>query len=126
MIMLDALSWVLLVAGGIVGIIGAIGMHRFPDFYTRQHATGTTDTLCAMLILAGLGLQAGFSLAAFKVLAILLFLLLTSPAATHALASAAVHSGLKPQLDGDTDGDTDVSNTGVSGPDTKGSEGSRD
>ena len=99
MIILDVMSWILLLTGGLVGIIGAIGMHRFPDFYSRQHATGTADTLCAMLILSGLVLQAGLSLAAFKVAAILLFLLLTSPAATHALASAAAHSGLKPLLD---------------------------
>ena len=96
---IDALSWIFLLAGGLVGIIGAVGIHRFPDFYSRQHATGTTDTLCAMLILFGLGLQAGVSLAAFKLAAIFLFLFFTSPAATHALANAAMHGGLKPKLD---------------------------
>jgi len=81
-----------------LGIIGGIGIHRFPDFYSRQHATGITDTLCAMLILLGLGLQAGMSLAALKLALIFLFLFLTSPTASHALASAAMHSGLKPEL----------------------------
>lgn len=97
--MIDILSWICLGAGGLVGIIGAIGIHRFPDFYSRQHATGTTDTLCAMLILFGLGLQAGISLAAFKIALIFLVLFLTSPAATHALANAAMHGRLKPKLD---------------------------
>ncbi len=101
---LDVLSWICLVAGGLVGVIGAIGIHRLPDFFSRQHATGTTDTLCAIFILLGLGLQAGFTLAAFKVALIFLFLFITSPAATHALASAAVHSGLKPKLDNDGEG----------------------
>ncbi|MCF6199446.1 MAG: monovalent cation/H(+) antiporter subunit G [Hyphomicrobiaceae bacterium] len=96
---IDALSWICLLAGGLVGIIGAVGIHRFPDFYSRQHATGITDTLCAMLILFGLGLQAGMSLAAFKIAMIFLFLFLTSPTATHALANAAMHSGLRPKLD---------------------------
>lgn len=96
---IDILSWTLLLAGGITGIIGAIGMHRFKDFYSRQHAAGTADTLCAILILLGLALQAGLSLATFKILIIFVFLFLTGPAATHALASAAVHSGLKPKLD---------------------------
>ena len=96
---IDILSWICLVAGGLVGVVGAIGIHRFPDFFSRQHATGTTDTLCAMLILFGLGLQAGISIAVFKVFLIFLFLFFTSPAATHALANAAMHSGLKPQLD---------------------------
>jgi len=100
---LDVLSWICLVTGGLVGVAGAIGIHRFPDFFSRQHATGTTDTLCAMLILLGLGLQAGLSLAAFKVAMIFLFLFITSPAATQTLASAALHSGLEPKLDSTDD-----------------------
>lgn len=96
---IDILSWILLVSGGIVGVIGGVGIHRFPDFYSRQHATGITDTLCAMLILLGLGLQAGLSLAAFKLVLIFMFLFITSPTASHVLASAAMHGGLRPQLD---------------------------
>lgn len=96
---IDALSWILLVSGGLVGVAGAVGMHRFPDFYSRLHAAGITDTLCAMLILLGLGLQAGLSLAAFKLALIFVFLFFTSPTASHALANAAMHSGLKPKLD---------------------------
>ncbi len=95
---IDALSWILLVSGGLVGVAGAVGMHRFPDFYSRLHAAGITDTLCAMLILLGLGLQAGLSLAAFKLALIFVFLFFTSPTASHALANAAMHSGLKPKL----------------------------
>ena len=101
----NILSWFCLVSGGLVGIIGAIGIHRFPDFYSRQHAAGITDTLCAMLILLGLGLQAGLSLAAFKLVMIFLFLFLTSPTASHVLASVAMHGGLKPELDNLADGD---------------------
>lgn len=94
----DVLSWILLVSGGVVGIIGAIGIHQFPDFYSRQHATGITDTLCALLILLGLGLQAGLTLAAFKLALVFLLLFITSPTASHALANAAMHSGQKPLL----------------------------
>ena len=94
---IDMLSWICLFAGGVLGIIGGIGIHRFPDFYSRLHAAGITDTLCAMLILLGLGLQAGLSLAAFKLALIFVFLFFTSPSASHALANAALHSGLKPQ-----------------------------
>lgn len=97
--LIDILSYVFLVAGGLLGIIGGIGMHRFPDFFTRLHAAGITDTLCAALILLGLGLQAGLELASFKLLMIFVFLFFTSPAASHALANAAIHGGLKPLLD---------------------------
>lgn len=99
MLIIDILSWLCLGAGGVIGVIGAIGIHRFPDFYTRQHATGITDTLCAMLILSGLVLQAGFTLAALKLAMIFLFLFITSPTASHVLANAAMHGGLKPKLD---------------------------
>lgn len=97
---LDILSWLLLLAGGALGIIGGIGIYRFPDFYSRLHAAGITDTLCAMLILLGLALQAGWTLAAFKLALIFVFLYFTSPTASHALANAALHSGLQPKLNG--------------------------
>ena len=95
---IDILSWVSLTAGGVLGIIGAIGIHRFPDFYSRLHAVGIADTLSAILILLGLSLQAGLSLATFKLTLIFVFLFFTSPTASHALANAALHSGLKPNL----------------------------
>lgn len=95
---IDILSWVSLSIGGVLGIVGAIGIHRFPDFYSRLHAVGIADTLSALLILLGLGLQAGLSLAAFKLMLIFVFLFFTSPTASHALSNAALHSGLKPNL----------------------------
>lgn len=101
---IDIVSWILLLAGGALGIVGGIGIHRFPDFYSRLHAAGITDTLCAMLILLGLGLQAGWSIAAFKLALIFVFLFFTCPTASHALANAALHSGLKPMLDSDDRG----------------------
>ena len=95
----DLLSWICLISGGTLGIIAGIGLHRFPDFYTRMHAAGTTDTLCAALILIGLGFQAGVSLAIFKLLFIFIFIFITSPTASHSLANAAVLGQLKPMLD---------------------------
>lgn len=95
-LLINILSWVFLLAGGAFGVIGGLGMVRFPDFYTRLHAAGVTDTLCALLIVLGLVLQSGFSLLTIKLLLILLFLLFTAPTATHALARAAMVDGLEP------------------------------
>lgn len=95
---IDILSGLLLACGGLLGVIGGIGIHRFPDFYSRLHAVGTTDTLCAILIILGLILQTGLTFDAFKLLLILFFLFFTSPVASHALANAAMHGGLKPWL----------------------------
>lgn len=94
----EILSWIFLVLGGLLGIIGGIGLHRFPDFYTRLHAAGITDTLCAALFLLGLGFQAGLTLASFKLFLIFVFIFFTSPTASHLLANAAMIGGLKPVL----------------------------
>lgn len=98
MIVIDALSWVCLLTGGFFGIVGGIGLLRFPDLFSRFHAAGVTDTLGAGLILIGLMLQAGWSLITIKLVLILAFGLFTSPTATHALAKAALHGKVKPLL----------------------------
>lgn len=79
-------------------MIGALGLVRMPDFYTRVHAAGITDTAGAGLMLLGMILQAGFNLIMVKLLMIALLLLFTSPTATHALVKAALARGLKPLL----------------------------
>lgn len=90
---LDIASWVLLSFGGLFVFIGGIGVLRMPDLYTRIHAASLTDTMGAVMIIAGVMLQAGPSLAAIKLIIILLFLLITSPTAANALASAALLAG---------------------------------
>lgn len=95
-ITLDIFSWVLLSLGGACVLIGGIGGLRLPGLYTRIHAASLTDTMASLLIFTGMMLQSGLSLATLKLLAIMLFLLLTGPTATYALANAAFLSGLKP------------------------------
>lgn len=95
---IDALSWVCLVAGGVFCVVGAVGMLRMPDFYTRMHAASVIETLGAGLLLLGLMLQAGFTLVAVKLLMLGLLIFFASPTATHALARAAMVRGLKPLL----------------------------
>lgn len=97
--LIDALSWFFLVSGGIFCVIGAAGMVRMPDFYTRLHAASVVETLGGGLILVGLLLQAGFSLVSVKLLMIGLLVFFASPTATHALARAAMERGVKPLLE---------------------------
>ena len=94
----DVLSWVSLVAGGVLLLISGIGLIRFPDLFSRMHAVSITDTGGTALILLGLLFQAGFTQVGLKVVLIFLFLLITGPAATHALAKAALHGGQRPLL----------------------------
>lgn len=96
---IDIVSWILLLGGGAFVFIGGIGALRMPNFYTRVHAASLTDSMGTILILAGVMLQAGWSLALIKLLAILVFLLLTCPTASYALANAALLSGLKPDAE---------------------------
>ncbi len=94
--LLDLLSWVLLLSGVAFALIGCAGLLRMPDFYTRLHAASITDTLGAGLILLGLALQAGWTLITVKLLLILAFLWFTGPIATHALARAALADPANP------------------------------
>ena len=93
---IDILSWVLLIGGSIFTLIGAIGMLRLPDVFTRMHGAGLIETLGMLLILLGLTLQSGWSIVTIKLILIALFIFYTSPTATHALAQAALWSGLRP------------------------------
>jgi multicomponent Na+:H+ antiporter subunit G len=94
----DIASWICLVVGGCFCIVSTIGLNRMPDFFTRVHAAGITDTVGAGLVLLGLMLQAGLTLVMVKLAFIGLLIFFNSPAATHALAKAALAHGMKPLL----------------------------
>ena len=94
-LLLDIMSWILLIAGSILVLIGAIGIWRLPDFYTRLHPAGLTDTMGAGLILLGLLLQTETYSVGIKLLIITTFLLFTSPTTCHATARAALAAGLR-------------------------------
>ena len=102
-IIIDGVSWALLSAGAFLVVIGALGLIRMPDFYTRMHAAGITDTLGADLILLGLMVQAGFSLVTIKLFLVGAFLFFTSPTSTHAIANAAFTAGLRPRVVGNSE-----------------------
>ncbi len=84
------LAVILVCAGVFFLLMGSIGLLRFPDFYTRMHAAGKSDTLGSLLVLTGLAFYEGIDLTAVKILLIALFIFVTSPTATHAMARAAL------------------------------------
>ena len=99
MTIVDILSWICLIPGCILCMIGGLGLLRLPDFYSRMHGGGVTDTLGASLVLLGLMFQGGLTMVTVKLVMILVILLLTSPTSTHAVGKAALTSGLKPYVD---------------------------
>ncbi|MCY4245211.1 MAG: monovalent cation/H(+) antiporter subunit G [Gammaproteobacteria bacterium] len=96
--MIDALSWMLIIAGCFVVLTGSIGINRFPEFFTRVHAASLTDTLGIALLVFGLMLQAGFTQVALKLALLLFCILWTGPVAGHALTKAALHGKLRPWI----------------------------
>ena len=97
-VFLDYLSGILLFAGVIVCLIGAIGVFKLPDVFSRMHGSGVIDTFGVGSIFLGLMIQAGFSIICLKLLLILIFIFFTSPTATHALARAASNSLVVPKV----------------------------
>ncbi len=104
-LLVDIVSGVLILAGAAFFLTGAIGYLRMPDLFTRLHAASLADTTGMALILIGLAVKAGIGLIAVKLVFLILFLLFMGPAATHALAAAALTAGLKPMAK-DRPGDT--------------------
>ena len=101
-ILLNIVSVVLVLSGLIFFLGGAVGLVRFPDFYTRMHAAGKGDTLSTILILAGASVYVlhdpslASLLVAAKIMTIAVFIMLTSPTSTHALMNAGYDDGIEP------------------------------
>ena len=93
----DLLSWICLLAGGALALIGGLGLLRLPDVFARMHGAGMVDTLGLGLILVGLMFQAGFTLITVKLILIFGFVLYTGPTTTHALAQACLNGGVRPR-----------------------------
>jgi multicomponent Na+:H+ antiporter subunit G len=101
MFLVDVIVAILLTSGMFFMFIGAIGLLRFPDFYTRLHATGKCDTLGEGLIIVGLIIYHLFHyprtpLVAAKLLFLIVFIFIANPTGIHAIIKAAYRRGLKP------------------------------
>ncbi|MEE9375557.1 MAG: monovalent cation/H(+) antiporter subunit G [Rhizobiaceae bacterium] len=94
---INLLSWATFIIGGFFLFVGSLGMVRLGDFWARLHAASIIDSAGAGLILLGFMLQAGFTLVSVKIAIIILFLFLTGPTASHAVANAAFVSGSRPK-----------------------------
>ncbi len=93
---------IFLIAGLFFFTIGVIGVLRFPDFYSRLHAAGKSDSLAAVLIIIAAAIyqlqDLSFAnvLVALKILLIAVFIYVASPTATHAITKTALVIGITP------------------------------
>ncbi len=93
--MIDIIGNILLGVGAACALIGAMGIVRLPDVYNRLHAQTVAIVGGAIMVLLGVSLIEGLSLYSLKALTIALFMFLTSPVGSHAIARAAHKSGVK-------------------------------
>lgn len=90
------IEYLLFLAGCAVMVLGALGVIRFPDVYTRLHASTKCDTGGSISILLGVAVSIGLTMTSVKILSILLLIFLLNPVASHALARASHKYGVKP------------------------------
>jgi multicomponent Na+:H+ antiporter subunit G len=95
---IELTSWVLILLGSFFTIVGAVGLVRMPEIFTRMHAASVTDTLGVGFLILGMCFQAGLGLVTLKLVFLLALFFFTGPVVTHALAQACLHQGVNPQL----------------------------
>lgn len=87
--LVDIIIVILLVSGIFFFTMGVIGLIRFPDVYSRMHATTKCDTLGTGLVLLALILAQPLTVASAKIFFIILFIWITNPTTAHIIAKAA-------------------------------------
>ena len=98
-LVLEILSWILILSGSVFTVIGAIGIMRFPTFWSRLHAASVSESAGMILLIAGMCLHSGMTLVTVKLIVIGIFIFITGPTSTHAVANAALMSGERPEQD---------------------------
>lgn len=93
---MTVLGGILMLVGAFFFLTGTVGYLRLPDFFTRMHAIGKSDTLGAFLSMLGVACFTGLTLLSVKIVLVAVFILIANPTATHAMARAALSAGLRP------------------------------
>ncbi len=93
---LETLAGLFFFLGIVSVVIGALGLIRLPDVYSRIHAAGIIDTAGVTFFILGMICLSGWSLVTVKLVLIGVFLFFTSPISGHAIAKVALECGIKP------------------------------
>ena len=104
---MDIIVILLLLCGLIFFTGGAVGIIRFPDFYSRLHPAGKLDTMGSLFTMIALALfklhhfSFGNLLTSLKIILIMVFVFISSPTAVHGIVDAGVSAGLTPWTKGE-------------------------
>jgi multicomponent Na+:H+ antiporter subunit G len=103
-VLVETASWLCILVGSFFTLVGAFGLVRMPEIFTRMHAASVVDTLGVGFLILGMGLQAGLALTTLKLAFLLALFFFTGPVVTHALAQACLHENVQPALTEDRRG----------------------
>jgi multicomponent Na+:H+ antiporter subunit G len=112
-IVVDIASWICILLGSFFTLVGAFGLVRMPEVFTRMHAASVIETLGVGFLILGMCLQVGFTLITAKLIFLMLLFLFTAPVVTHALAQACLYEGIKPLLAEDRRSERDIDKGGA-------------
>ncbi len=96
---MDVAGDVLLVIGSCFALLAGVGVHRFPDIYSRMHAAAKSPTLGLTLVAMGAALRIRTVSAVAVLVLVAVLQIITSPVATH-VAARAVHLRARVRQDG--------------------------
>lgn len=85
----------LVIGGAFFALVAAVGVLRFPDFYTRMHAATKAGAFGATLLLLAAALHLGTLRSSLTAVFIIGFFYLTTPIAAQTIAEAAYRRGVK-------------------------------
>ena len=114
---------VLMLAGALLTLISAIGLHRFVDVFARVHAAGKAAPLGGALIFAAVAIELGDPGDTEKLVLTLLLLGLTFPTGVHMVVRAAYRAGTERRPDMAVDELADAMERGEAGTTDPGREG---
>src|SRR6056297_1965627 len=83
------IAYLIMSAAILFAVITAVGLIRFPDVYTRIHASAVVLTMSAVMLSIGIAIYVWEFYLSLKILLIGLIFLITNPLATHAIARAS-------------------------------------
>ena len=87
--LVEVFSWVFILLGSFLLLTGSLGLIRLPDFWSRLHSASISDTGGVLFLMLGMMLHVTSVWVFFKLLAIAIFIFISSPTASHAIANAA-------------------------------------
>ena len=88
----NIISIALICFGYSIMALAAVGVLRFPDFFTRLHASGVGETFGALMMTVGIMVYTGGALISVKVFIIFFLLLLTNPLGTNLIMLTSIHA----------------------------------